>query len=362
MIDEDEKTDRRRRRLRLGLLVAGPVLVAAVALWYMVVSAPWVSTDNAYVKATVSQVSPEVAGPVAAIAVGENQHVDAGQLLFRIDEEPFRIALERADAQLARVRTDLESLRSSLASKQKEIEGAHADLDFAMRDLERQRKLASSRVASEARLDEAQHAADAARAALGQLEAEQAQIVAQLDGDPAMPLERHSRYLEAQAERDRAALDLRRTAVLAPAAGVISGADQLRPGTHVTAGQPALWLVADSDLWVEANLKETDLTWVRPGQPVTLSVDTYPDREWRGEVVSISPATGAEFSLLPAQNATGNWVKVVQRVPVRIAIHDQAGGQPLRAGMSTEVAIDTGHAFEMPGPVRSALAFVGAGD
>jgi membrane fusion protein (multidrug efflux system) len=349
----------RRRLLRLGLLALGPIVVVGIAAWYMVSGAPWVSTDNAYIQATMQQISPEISGQVIALGVGENQHVSEGQELFRIDPEPVRIVLRQAEAELAKVRSDIEALKSSYQSKQQEVAGAKADLDFAQRDLARQEALARTRVASEARLDEARHAVEAASASAGRMQAELDQIVAELDGDPSISPERHSRFLAAQAERDRAALDLRRTVVQAPSSGVISGADNLRPGTHVDAGRTALSLVADSDLWIDANFKETDLTWVRPGQPVTIEVDTYPSREWHGAVASISPATGAEFSLLPPQNATGNWVKVVQRIPVRIEIQDGGGDQRLRAGMSTTVDINTGHQFEMPHLVSSALAFVG---
>jgi membrane fusion protein (multidrug efflux system) len=348
---------RRRRWLRWSLLVLGPVVVGAVALQLYVTGARWVSTDNAYVKASVSGIAPEVDGRVAAILVHENEAVRKGQPLFRLDDEPFRIALQEADAQLARVRSDIEAMRAGYRSKLVELAGAEIDQGFAEREYARQRELAKTKVTSAARLDEAQRAFEAARHRTDMLRGEADRLAADLDGDPEMPAERHARYLEAQARRDRAALDLRRTRIAAPAPGIVNGADDLRPGDYVEAGKVALSLVGSDRLWVEANVKETDLTWVRPGQPATITVDAYPRQEWRGLVDTISPATGAEFSILPPQNATGNWVKIVQRVPVRISIQPDSDAPLLRAGLSAEIAIDTGHEAEMPTLIRSALAY-----
>jgi membrane fusion protein (multidrug efflux system) len=350
---------RRRARLRRWLLILGPLLVVLVAGWFWLAGGRWVSTDNAYVKAPIGSISAEVAGTVVTVLVGEHQSVLPGQVLFTLDSEPYRIALERAQAQLEQVRSEILALEVSWRGKAEEVGGAEADQAYAERELVRQEELAKSRIATTAaRLDEARHAAEAARYRTAALREELAQIAASLDGDPTIAPEQHSRYREALAARDAAALDLRRTSVTAPAAGVVRGVDDLRPGTWLAAGRPALSLVADQDVWIEANFKETDLTHVREGQPVTIDIDTYPSRHWTGKVESISPATGAEFSLLPPQNATGNWVKVVQRIPVRIAVETGADAPPLRSGMSAEVAIDTGQRTQLPGVVRSALALV----
>ena len=349
----------RRRWLRWALLVMGPLVVGAVAVELYIAGARWVSTDNAYVKAAVGGIAPEVSGRVAAVLVHENEAVAEGQPLFRLDEEPFRIALQEADAQLARVRSDIEGLRAGYRSKTVELAGAEIDQRFAEREYARQQELAKTKVTSTAKLDEAQRAFEAARHRTDMLRGEVEQLAADLDGDPEMPAERHARYLEALARRDRAALDLRRTAVSASASGIVNGVDDLRPGDYLEAGKVALSLVGTDRLWVEANLKETDLTWVKPGQPATITVDTYPGQEWHGTVDTISPATGAEFSILPPQNATGNWVKIVQRVPVRIAVKPDPDAPTLRAGLSAEVDIDTGHEAEAPALIRSAMAFVG---
>jgi membrane fusion protein (multidrug efflux system) len=348
---------RRRRWLRRALLLLGPALVLIVGGYFYITGGRYVDTDDAYVRADMVAVTARVSGPIVEIDVRENQHVDPGQVLFRLDEEPFKIALAQAQARLNKAENDVRALQASYRQKQQELELAHRDVDFAEHEFQRQAKLAKRDFASQAKYDETQHNLQVAHQRVAMAEQDLRGLLADLAGDPDMPVERHPTYLEAKAARDQAALDLQHAVVYASFAGVASRKPDL--GDYVTAGSPVMSIVADQDVWVEANFKETDLTHVRPGQAASVEVDTYPDRDWPAIVESISQATGAQFSVLPPQNATGNWVKVVQRIPVRIALHTRPGDPPLRAGMSVTAEIDTGHQRELPGFVQTALAWAG---
>ncbi|HEY8369516.1 MAG TPA: HlyD family secretion protein [Thermodesulfobacteriota bacterium] len=349
----------RRPSLRAVLLTLGPLALAVAAAVVYLTSGRYVSTDNAYVKAPSVVVSAEVSGRVVEVAVAENQPVTAGTLLVRIDPEPFRIALAQAEAHLAGVRNEIAALRASARQKRHELELAEANLAYSEQQLLRQERLVAERIAARDRLDEARRNADVARRQVEALREELEGILATLGGNPDIAAEAHPRYLEARGARDQAALALRRTTITAPGSGVASQVARLRPGDYVEAGDPLLTLVDIDHVWVEANFKETDLARIRPGAPATVEVDTYPDRTFDAEVESVSPATGAEFSVLPPQNATGNWVKVVQRIPVRLAIHPHGGEPPLRAGMSATVTVDTGRHTPIDRFV-AALPWVGA--
>jgi membrane fusion protein (multidrug efflux system) len=351
------ETSALRRLVRFGLLVGVPALGLTVAGAIYLAGGRSVGTDNAYVRSGILAVAAEVPGPVVEVAVLENQRVEQGQLLFRVAPEPFRIALSRAEADLARARTDVEVLKASYRRKREEIQLAETKLDFADREARRLADLAQKSIVSQTANDQARHAAAVARQEIAVLRQEALQIAANLGGNPEAPTERHALVLEAASRRDQAALDLARTEVKAPFPGIAAKTPEL--GAYVRAGMPAMSLVGTSRLWVEANLKETDLAHVRPGQRVRIVVDTFAEREWVGRVESIAQATGSEFSVLPAQNATGNWVKVVQRVPVRIALDNGAADPVLRSGMSVIVEIETGQGRALPPPVRAALAGVG---
>jgi membrane fusion protein (multidrug efflux system) len=330
----------RRKRWRRALLLGGPLLVLAVGAVIYFTGGRYVTTDNAYVQADNVTISAEVSGPIVAVAVRENQHVDANQVLFRIDDRPFKVALDRAEAGLQSMRETIESLKAQYRQETEMLKVAHTNEDFAKREFARQSTLAKTKVASESKLDDARHQYDLATRQIAVTEQQIAQIRAKLGGNPDAPVEGQASYLQAKSAVADAALSLEHAVIRAPFAGVASNKPEL--GAYVTAGNAVMSVVADNGVWIEANFKETDLTHVVPGETVTISVDTYPGRDWTGTVESISQATGAVFSVIPPQNATGNWVKVVQRIPVRIALSNTAGGPPLRAGMSTEVEIDTG--------------------
>lgn len=340
----------RRRLRRAVLLLVIPLLALAVGVVIYLRGGRYVETENAYLKATKTPLSSEVSAPIAAVLVHENDPVTAGQELLRLDDAPFRVAVARAQARLDAVATELAAVQASYRETQARLALARSDYDYAVRERQRQVELAQKHFVSEAKLDEVRHGADAARQSIAALEQELGRIAASLAGDPGRPVTQHPSYLAAQAELRRAALDLEHTVIHAPTDGLATKVPE--PGAYLNTGAIALVVVAQRNLWVEANFNEGDLTHVRIGQPVTIRVDTFPGREWRGEVESLSPASGAEFAILPPQNATGNWVKIVQRVPVRIRLTETSADTPLRAGLSAWVEIDTGHRRELPGRHR----------
>ncbi|HEX2890833.1 HlyD family secretion protein [Vineibacter terrae] len=330
-----------RRAVARGFMWALPVLAAVVGIAFWLMAGRHVSTDNAYVKGDRVLIAPEVPGVVVEVAVVENQRVSRGDLLFRIQDEPYRLALARAESELETVRADVRGLRASYRQKREEIKAAKSQETFAATDFERQNELAQRKVVSSQRLDEARRDLDLARQRIAMLNEELMRLEASLAGDPKIHTDDHPRVKQSRAARDEAALNLRRTRIEAPIDGITARKPTV--GTHALAGTAVMTVVADDGLWVEANFKETDLTRVRPGQSAKVHIDTYPDRIWRGTVVSIAQATGAEFAVLPPQNASGNWVKVVQRIPVRVEVRREPGDPPLRVGMSALVEIDTGH-------------------
>ena len=344
---------RPRRWLRSTLLLLGPIVALTAGTYVYYTSGRVVETDNAYIKADVGVISAEVAGPIGALNVRENQRVAAGDVLFTIDERPFRVALDRADAQLAAIDDFVESTKASYRQALEQLALARTNAAYEQRELDRLTALADKKLASEVDVDEQRHERDVATQEIQVTERALDQIRARLGGDLERPVTEQAAYLAAKSSRDAAALDLDHTIVRAPFAGIASKVPTL--GQYVQPGTPIMTIVADRNVWIEANYKETDLTHVAAGQAVEIRLDTYPDRRWRGTVESISQATGAEFSVIPAQNATGNWVKVTQRIPVRIAIEMHGDDPDLRAGMSAIVGIDTGHERPAPRWVRALL-------
>jgi membrane fusion protein (multidrug efflux system) len=338
----------RRQWLRRTLFALLPIALAAGAYWY-VTGGQVMSTDDAYVEADKVGVSTDVSGIVKEVDVTENAHVAAGQVLYRLDDLQFRLALERATAQVGMVRDALNALKANYRDMQAQIQQAQYDLDYYDREFRRQQTLLSRGVASQQAFDTARRNLQNAQQKLASLNQQLAAIAANLNGDPDGPVERNPRYLDAVAQRDEAQRQLDHTVVKAPFAGIVTDVPSIAPGKYLAASTTAFFLVAVDHVWVDSNPKETELTYVRPGQPVTVTVDTYPGREWHGTVESISPAAAQEFALLPAQNTSGNWVKVVQRIPLRVRVDtSDATLPPLRAGMSVEVNVATGHARGLP--------------
>jgi membrane fusion protein (multidrug efflux system) len=336
----------RKRKLRQVLLLAGPlmVLIGAAAVYFT--GGRIVGTDNAYLQSDKVAVSAEVAGPVKEVLVEQNAAVAAGQVLFRIDERPYRVAVQRAEAVLAKSRTDVVAMEASYREANSKVASAKTNLAFAEREFERQKELAEKKFISQASLDTARRALDLARQQVTAATQDLQRIAANLGGQPGLPVEQNPSVREAQSALSQAELDLVRTEVRAPFAGLAGTPPKV--GQYLNPGTAAMAVVADARVWVEANFNETDLTYVAPGQRATVKVDTYPGREWHGTVESLSPATGAQFSILPPQNATGNWVKIVQRIPVRVALEVGPEDPQLIAGMSAEVKIDTQHERTLP--------------
>ncbi|MGH8321668.1 MAG: HlyD family secretion protein [Gammaproteobacteria bacterium] len=325
---------------RLLLMVVLPLILILLGLWYWAHTTRYQSTDNAYIYANQVSVTPQVSGRVINVPVVQNQAVTPGQVLLEIDPAPFQLALDQANANLKTVSDKIRAEQENLRAAQAQLAGAQANVAYLKRDVQRKTNLEKRDVVPAARLDEIKTNLTMAEQKTVALKAQIAQIEASLGGNANQPITQQAAYLQALAVRDNAALELSYATIKAPAAGVVTEVD-IKPGDVVTAGRPVFALVMSGERWVNANFKETQLTHVHVGQKAEISVDTYPHDKWEGTVVSVSPGTGSVFSVLPAQNATGNWVKVVQRIPVRILIDTKQNGPDLRAGMSVEVTIDT---------------------
>jgi membrane fusion protein, multidrug efflux system len=325
---------------RIGLMLLVPLLLIGGIVTYYVINDHYVSTDNAYVQQDKVSISAEVGGRIVAVGVHENQVVKAGDLLFRVDQEPFRIAMAQADATIAAAQVKVVGMQTEYQSTSIDIDSAREDVRFFEQDYRRQADLMRSGFTTRARLDAARHAVSEARSKLANAEGDAVKARAALATGSAAPGVNPA-VLAGQVQKRRALYDLSRSEVHAPVSGIISQSDRLQIGQMMTQGLPAVSIIVGNQSWIEANFKETDLKKMRVGQPATLEFDAFPDMNLCGHVASIGAGTGSEFSILPAQNANGNWVKVTQRVPVRIAI-DCKPSRPLIAGLSTHVRIDTG--------------------
>jgi membrane fusion protein (multidrug efflux system) len=331
-----------RRRLRLILLVIVPVLALVAGLAFYLAGGRIVSTDNAYVGAQKVLVTPDISGKIASVRVKEGERVAEGDVLFDIDPTPFRLALAQAQSKLDGVRTDFNNLRSNLKSLDRLVELAQQNVALKQKDVERKTTMLAKFGGSQADLDNSLSATVTARLQAELAVQQQATTLNALLGNADLPIEQYPPYQQAKAVLDQAERDLNHTTLKAPIGGTATQVDNIQLGRFVTAGTPILSVIDYGAPWVDANPKETDLTNVRVGQKVAIDVDAFPDHSFHGTVNSISPGTGAQFAILPPQNAIGNWVKVVQRVPVRIVFDPGQDVGLLRAGMSVTVGIDTG--------------------
>jgi membrane fusion protein (multidrug efflux system) len=337
-----------KKSLRRPLMFALLPLTLVVGGYFYVTGGATMSTDNAYVQADMVGLSTDVSGMVREVLVRDNQKVAKGDVLFKLDDLQFRLALDRAGAQIGNTRNDLLALQTSYRNMQTQVEQAKTDVDFNTVNFKRQQQLLTNNFTPQATFDTSRNTLQGSQQKLASLNAQLAGIAASLNGNPDAPIEDHPRYKDALAARDEAARQLAHTIVRAPFAGIVTNVPSLQPGQYLAAAAVAFNIVSTDHVWVQASPKETELTYVKPQQKVTVDVDTYPGEQWAGTVDSISPASASSFSLLPAENTSGNWVKVVQRIPMRILVNNAPGKPPLRVGMSVEVNVDTGHARGFP--------------
>ena len=337
------------RRWRKPLLLIAPIILVLAALAFYLHGGRYETTDNAYLQAGLVSVSPNVAGRVISVEVRNNQHVRKGDVLFRLDPAPYRAAVAEAQAQLAAAKTEVGSLRANYAQGASELAAAQTRVRFSEREAARQKELVAEGISSQAQYDQAQLAAQTARQSIQTAQQQNASVQAQLTGDVNAPIGQQPGVQRAQAALDRAQLNLGYTIIRAAQDGIVAKVDQLQVGDYVTASKPVFSL-AGTRIWVEANFKESQLRYMRLGQAATVEIDAFPDLALTAHVTSFSPGTGNSFSVLPAENATGNWVKVVQRLPVELTLDRIPTDVPLHAGLSVEVDVDTGHERHLLGP------------
>ena len=338
-----------KARLRRVLMIFGVAVVAVAAVAIYLTSGRYVGTEDAYVRAAKLLVTTDVSGLVKTVDVVEGQHVKKGQVLFTLDPKPFQIALDNAKAELEQSALDVESQRAAYASMAAQVAAQEAQVRLAQSTYTRNLALAKANAIAPLTLEQTHSNLLSSQATLASLRQNAQTQLAKLLGDPNLPAERAPAYLKAKATLDEAQRQLDHSVVRAPFEGDVTEVDSLQPGTLVISAlsafstTSAVGLVSTTDIWIQANMKETDLTHVSVGNSVSLTVDTYPGRVWHGHVDAISRASDSAFSALPSENASSNWVKVVQRIPVRVRLDLEPGDPPLRAGMSTIVSIDTGH-------------------
>jgi len=344
-----------KERVRPLLMVGVPALLAAVGYARYLAGEPYVSTDNAYARVAKASINARVSGQVVEIAVEDNQPVRKGQVLFRLNPEPFQIAVNRAEAQLSVARLRIQGLKASYRQQQAELQSARESAGFDQKELARKQALVATEFVSRSAYERADTDLKVARQHVASIEQQMASTVVALNGNPDIEVDSHPAIREAKAQLDEAQLYLSYATVYAPDDGIVAKVDDLQVGNYVSNGAPAFALIADQRTWVEANFRETEVTHMRPGQAATISIDTYPDHLFKAHVTSMSPGAGSDFALLPPENATGNWVKVVQRVPVRLELDEIDPQLPLFSGTSATVKVDTGYRAPWWHPLKALL-------
>jgi membrane fusion protein (multidrug efflux system) len=333
-----------RRYRRTLLLVVLPLVALIAGLTFYLNGGRYVTTDDAYVGAQKVLITPDISGRIEKIVVKEGQRVNEGDVLFEFDPVPFRLAEQQARATLDQTRTTYDNLKANIKIYADMIDLAQQGVDLKRRDVDRKTSLAKSNFGSQLDLDNSANALVTASAQLEFLKQQMSSSKTQLLGNPDLPIEQFPPYAQAKAALDQAVRNLDHTVMRAPMAGIATQVDQIQLGRFVAVGTPVFSIIDTAKPWVDANLKESDFTYIGVGQPVSIDVDAFPDHLFKGTIGSLSPGTGAQFAILPPQNATGNFVKVVQRVPVRIYFDsDDSYVQKLKAGMSAYTTIDTGH-------------------
>jgi membrane fusion protein, multidrug efflux system len=337
-------------RRRIGTAIVRPILmlggiavVIAGVGFYWLTGGRVVSIDDAYVRAAKEVISTDVSGIVAAVPVHEGQHVNQGDVLLRLDRRPFEIALAGATANRDGMVSTLNAMKLDYKRMLREVDVKQAQLESDQASYDRFAGLVKGGGVTRAEYDNARFLLMADKQSVEALKVNASMQLARLGGDAEVDVKTMNDYLQAQARVDEAQRQLEHTVIYAPFSGIATQVETVQPGMYLAAATAAFGLVSTDNVWIEANPKETELTNVKLGDPVDVTVDTYPGRTWKGEVEAIAPNSGSEFSVLPAQNTSGNWVKVVQRIPVRIKVEHHDGDPELRAGMSVLTDIDTGH-------------------